>query len=304
MTTYTLPSDRTTDTAINGWLKALTLAPGDTVELAGTSTGTDSIDLGNPKLPTVGVHYDLTGADIALPVVDQTAHYGKPVLHAINLHDCTITGGTVRGANSAHADAVKAGLEGWSGIAIGNGCQDLTLTGQTVEDTWGDFVFVGGGDNQRIRIDNLTGSGSGRHAISARTARGLQVLDSTFTNFRHLFFDHEPASGNALTDLEIGGCTSPAGGLGIFCQVRPLKLTECANLWIHDHQLTGGHYHMDFGHISGVQRQGLKLERLTTVSTAPAATTPLITIGSNYAGWDHITITDLHDRVGNVAKAM
>jgi hypothetical protein len=299
----TIDATGTTDVAaaLNSWLLAAAPQAGDTVKLAGRYLLTDSFKTGDPQHPIAGVTFDLTQATLTMPQL-VASQYGRPVLRCANLHDCRVQGGTIIGANRTGADAVQAGNEGWGGISVSGGSTNVTLSGQTVENVWGDFVGIGGGPNQDIYVDHLTGQVTGRHAISVRHAEGLTITNSTFRNIRHLFFDHEAHSGDALTGLEIGNCVSTTGGLGIFMQLLPLTLTACGNIWVHDHTLTNGHYRVVAG-TGGVQRDGLRFERCTN-APAVATASPLIKIGGTAAGWNHVIIRAVQDRVTNRATAV
>src|SRR5436305_3310478 len=298
--------DRTGSTdvsaALNDWLVSVVPQPGDVVELAGTFLLTDSLKLGSAQAPITGVTFDLTAATLTMPTV-QVSQFGRPVLSCVNLHDCVIAGGTIVGANARGADGVNAGLAGWHGITIGGGTTSLTLSGQTVRNVWGDFVFVGGGNNQNLGLAQLTGAVAGRHAISVRHASGLTITNSAFSSIQHLFFDHEPHSGDGLTNLEICNFVGPAGDLGLFLQLRPLASTPCSNIYVHDHILTKGHYHI-VGGSAGVQRDGFRLEHLTTQTTTATSSLPLITIGSTAAGYDNVVISDVHDLVTDPTRAV
>jgi hypothetical protein len=287
--------------ALNTWLQTVAPQPGDTVQLAGTYLLSDSCLFGGDA-PITGVTYDLRQATLKLPTT-VASQWGRPVLCCLNLHNCTVLGGQILGANTYGADAVGAGLEGWHGILVGHGSTNVTLTGAMIRNTWGDFIAIGGHDNQQITFDQVDAQTTGRHAISVRHVSGLSVTNSRFSAIRHLFFDHEPVSGEGLDGLNIGGCTSTAGGLGIFLQLRPAPSTSCSNINVHDHTLTNGHYRVD-APAGGVQRNGFQLARLNNTPATAARTMPLITVGGTDAGWNNLVVNAVHDRVTSTYAAV
>jgi len=263
MSTFSLPDtidkSGTTDVTapLNAWVAATNPQPGDEVVFEGTLKLSDSLKLGQPNVPLTGIRFDLTATNLSLP---QALHiqYGRSILRCINLHQCEVIGGTLIGANTTWADGVIDGLEGWNGISVGGGSTDVLLQGQTIKNVWGDFFGIGGGNNAHITFDSLTCDSTGRHGFSIRSCTDLKVTNSTFSKIRHLFCDFEPASGDGLDGLEIGHCTGPAGGHGIFLQLLPLLHTPCQGIWVHDHVLTNGHYRMSAG-TGGQQRSGFRL---------------------------------------------
>lgn len=279
---------------LNTWLRALPLAAGDRITFDGTLRVDESLTFGDPHHPIDGVTFDLTTAHVQMPS-PVASHYGQPVVRCSNLHDTTVLLGQITGANQAVHDAVQAGKEAYAGISIGGGSTDTVIEGGLIDHVWGDFIFVGAGHNKNLTVRGVHGRAAGRHAISARDCDGLTIDAVDMRNHRHLFFDHEPAKGEGLTNLDIGNSTSSEGAHG-FLQLFPLPGTRMGQIRVHDHTLIGGGHYRITAHTGGVQRQGFALERLANDAVA-AGRVPLVVVGDASAGWDGVLISELHDVV-------
>lgn len=242
----------------------------------------------------LGVTLNLDDAIVYQPVMDESVHYGYPILNFAGSKDCSVEGGVIRGSNAELGDGVQRGAEAYAGIKIGLGCENISIHSVTVREVWGDFIWIAGSPhpfhNTKIYIDSVTGIGTGRHAISVRDCEGLNVGHSTFSKIRRLFFDHEPVPGDHFTDCSVHDCTSPVGGLAIWLQIRPVPKSTCGRLEFRDHLLTKGNYKCVIK-AGQVQRSGLALAHLKWAPERPPVAPPknLVAI----SGWTDVTINDV-----------
>jgi hypothetical protein len=241
-----------------------------------------------------GITINLDDAILYQPKVDETAHYSYPVLKIVYSKDISVVGGAIRGSNSEMADGVMRGLEANAGITIGGGSQNITVQGTAIREVWGDFVWLAGAPhpthNEHISLESLECVGTGRHGISVRDAVGLNVGHCTFAKIRRLWFDHEPTGGNHFVGAIFHDNTSPAGGLAIWCQIRPVLKSVVSNICFRDHQLTKGNFVTRV--TSGrTPRTGLVLQRLKRApeNISPEPNRKMITV----SGWTEVVIEDV-----------
>lgn len=85
--------------------------------------------------------------------------------------------GSITGDKLAHL-----GSEGEWGMGIRlNGSNNLTVSGLTIADCWGDCIYIGG-DSKNIEISNCVLRGSRRQGISITKADGVTISDCRIAN--------------------------------------------------------------------------------------------------------------------------
>jgi parallel beta-helix repeat protein len=157
------------------------------------------------------------GAQIKLMASSSGAY---SMLFLANIHDVTVTGGTITGDRATHTGT---GGEQGHGISMWNS-RNITIDGVTTRDCWGDGMYEGGNSitySQNLTVQNCTSTNNRRQGISIESVDGGTITNNHFTNTNGTSpesgIDLEPSyAANGVRNLTISGNTCTGNhGMGI-----------------------------------------------------------------------------------------
>lgn len=224
---------------------------------------------------------------------ERRKRYGVPLITLMDNVGVEIRGGRLTSTNTGGKYSVAR--EPWHGVEIVGG-RDIKLTDVDIDHVWGDFVYIT--SRKKVRANNVTIRGgtfeaNGRQGITMNGVDGLEIEGVHFRNVQRMLFDHEPAAGGGLSNVDIHDNFGHTGGLG-FLNIRPHKKTVLENIKVRNHQLERGHFKTTVG-TAGVQRKNFQMTNNKTDETKQAKG-PLISVGAKAtAGFDGVVITGNRD---------
>ncbi len=131
----------------------------------------------------------------------------RPNVRIVNSADITVSGLNVVGANPMAGmgeAAYRSEYEAQHGFDVLNSAR-ISLIGCSATDTYGDFIYIGGGfagtsRSTDVLVRSFTGLRSGRQGITFTEASRVVVEQSTLSEVRRSTFDFEPESEAASVD--------------------------------------------------------------------------------------------------------
>lgn len=145
----------------------------------------------------------------------------RPNVRVLDSTSISISNLNVIGANPLGGrvdDAYQANYEAQHGFDVLNSV-GVSLINDSATDTYGDFVYIGGGYGRDSRASNIVvrgfrGTRSGRQGITMTEASHILIENSTLTDLRRATFDMEPESDAAsIDDVTIRNNTIGGGRL-------------------------------------------------------------------------------------------
>jgi hypothetical protein len=208
-----------------------------------------------------------------------------------NGFNITVRNLTIEGANpdaGPTAEAYDPTLEGQAGIGISRSAWIL-LDSITINDTYGDFVWVTGNTNV-LTIRNSTFARSGRQGIALVSAQGVVIENNSISDVARSVIDLEPLGAGLVQNVhvqnnqvgEYRGVLLAAGGGGLGVN----------DVWLESNSVDGGHgVSVAAGHLVR-QRHGYHI--LNNTGTG-AVTAP----GTGHPGIIQLTNLDAVEVRGN-----
>jgi hypothetical protein len=139
--------------------------------------GTYMVDAAGPRRLRIGNNTRVSlAAKATLKAIPNGAqHYA--VLTIAGSSDVTVSGGTLKGDRAQHA--AKEGEWGM-GLSILQGANNITISGVTSKDMWGDGFYVEGA--RGVTFCSVIAEHNRRQGLSVIDVDGLEVTDSVFSN--------------------------------------------------------------------------------------------------------------------------
>lgn len=150
------------------------------------------------------IHLRMDSLTILSAIPNNSSYYA--VLRITNVSDVKISGGIIKGERNSHTGT---GGEWGMGIDV-RGANRVEIKNLTVQDCWGDGVYIGGNLCTDILVDGITSKNNRRQGLSAVNCSGMIIKNSTFANTNgtspQAGIDLEPNATQKVSDVEIFNC--------------------------------------------------------------------------------------------------
>ncbi|WKY43524.1 right-handed parallel beta-helix repeat-containing protein [Eubacteriaceae bacterium ES2] len=165
--------------------------------------GTYMINVDQAIKPNSGQTINLSSGAVLKALPSTNSYYS--VIRISGVSGVTINGGTIVGERYEH---LGSGGEWGMGIHVIKGASSVNINGVTVQDCWGDGIFLGDSPTvSNIVIDNVIAENNRRQGISITDATGVTIKNSIFRNTNGTLpeagIDIEPDAGQTSRDIEI-----------------------------------------------------------------------------------------------------
>jgi parallel beta-helix repeat protein len=179
----------------------------------------------------------LTSGATLKAITNSASNYS--VVGLVGCSNVTITGGTITGDRSTHTGTTG---EWGMGIYVGTNSTNITIQDLTVNECWGDGIYVAGSGCANVIINGVVCDHNRRQGLSIIWVDGMVVKNSTFKNTQgtgpECGIDFEPNENQSINNVQVSGCTitnNSGGGI----QAGGGTTTRITNIVIDSNTISG-----------------------------------------------------------------